>query len=46
MKILFLLCLLLCGCSRQSYEMEELSKDVLKSKVGVEIEVKPIAKDQ
>lgn len=42
----YVVCLLLlsaCG-SRPSNEMEVMSKDVLKAKTGIEIDVKPLPK--
>ncbi len=43
-------CIIFCGCTlfqknAGSNEMEELSEDVIKSKIGVDIQVKPIPKD-
>ena len=40
-----LLPFVMTACSHQSYEMEELAEDVLKSKDGVEIQVRPIPKE-
>lgn len=45
MKYLFLLTLLVSCASKPSNEMEEMTRDVLKSKQGIEIDVKPIAKN-
>ena len=39
--------IILSSCQgRQSNEMEEMSRDVLKSKQGIEIDFKPIAKEK
>lgn len=34
--------LMLSGCAAKSFEMEEMTRDVLKAKSGVDIEVRPI----
>jgi hypothetical protein len=39
-------CILVCGCAaKSSDEMEEMSRDVLKARQGVEIKVFPLPKD-
>ena len=38
--------IMMSGCYGRSYEMEELSKDVLKYKEGIEIDVSPIEKEK
>jgi hypothetical protein len=45
MRILILL-LCLVSCSHREFEMEEMAKDVIKSKSGIEIDVKPLPKSQ
>jgi hypothetical protein len=45
MKYLFALVLLTACASKPSNEMEEMTKTVLKSKQGIEIDVKPIPKN-
>lgn len=46
MKYLFLI-MLFCSCSsRASNEMEDMTRDVLKAKQGIEIDVKPLPKDR
>jgi hypothetical protein len=43
----FILMALLASCApRPSNEMEAMTRDVLKAKSGIEIDVKPIPKDQ
>lgn len=39
-----LISLLLSGCAQKSFELEQISADVLKNKQGVEIDVKPLPK--
>jgi hypothetical protein len=46
MKYLIILVLLASCSPRPSNEMEEMTRDVLKSKQGIEIDVKPLPKDQ
>ena len=46
MKYIIALALLTACSSRPSLEMEAMTRDVIKSKTGVEIEVKPLPKDQ
>ena len=42
----WLISLFLIACTaKPSNEMEEMTRDVLKSKTGVEIEIKPLPKD-
>jgi hypothetical protein len=42
----FVICLGLFGCAaKSSNELEDISKDVLKAKQGVEIKVFPLPKD-
>ena len=44
MKYLILSCLILVSCSKKSFELEEISEDVIKSHEGIEIDVKPLPK--
>jgi hypothetical protein len=49
MCLLFALSIFVCSCSmfqknQSSNELESLSKDVLKYKSGIDIEIKPIPK--
>jgi hypothetical protein len=44
-SLFFLSTLSSCG-AKASNEMEEMSRDVLKSKQGIEIDVKPLPKDR
>ncbi len=39
-------CLMLCACAaKSSNEMEDMSRDVLKYKRGIDIQVKPLHED-
>jgi len=47
MKTILIAFIMLTSCTKQSFEMEQLSEDVLKGKgQGIEIDVKPIAKQK
>ena len=45
MKYILALVILSACAAKPSNEMEEMTRDVLKSKTGIEIDVKPIAKN-
>ena len=44
MKYLIPLCLLLTSCVPHSFELEQMSEDVIKLGKGVEIDIEPLPK--